>query len=98
MNEAIDRKFNILAVNPCKKGGVYTEKDGVFFTAKDAALIPTLQAYHAECKRLGSNDEHLESIGMLISRVAKYQQTVNKKIPDTQTDCEIDRCVGGVGV
>lgn len=32
----IDRKFRILAVNPCKKGVVYTEDDGVFFCAKDA--------------------------------------------------------------
>ncbi len=96
MNEVIDRKFRILAVNPCKRGSAYTEKDGMFFAAKDAALVPTLKAYYAECKRLKCGNEHLESIRLLINRVAKFQQTINKKVPDTQTDCEIDRCIGGL--
>jgi hypothetical protein len=98
MDKVIDRKFKILAVNPCKKGSNYTEREGMFFAAKDAALIPTLHAYYDECRKLGCNEEHLESILLLIDRVDEYQSTINKKTPDTETDCEIDRCIGGVDV
>lgn len=97
MSEVIDRKFQILAVNPCKQGAVYTEEDGIFFCAKDKALLPTLEAYRYTCKQLGCAEEHLESIGLLMDRVADYQKT-NSKLPDTDTDCEIDRCIGGIGV
>ena len=31
----IDRKYERLAVNPCKIGSVYTENDGIFFNAID---------------------------------------------------------------
>ena len=89
----IDRKFKILAVNPCK-GAIYTEENSMLFCAKDKALVPTLEAYHNECMRLGCGLEHLESIELLISRVGTFQQT-EKRVPDTDTDCEIDRCIGG---
>lgn len=62
MHKVIDRKFQILAVNPCKKGGVYTEKDGVFFSAKDKAFPAALIAYRRECVRLGCGEEHLDSM------------------------------------
>ena len=92
--EAIDRKFNLLAVNPCKKGAVYTEMDGMFFAAKDKALVPTLEAYRTECGKLGCGAEHIESISLLIDRVTEYQK-LHCRIPDTETECEIDRCIGG---
>jgi hypothetical protein len=97
MTTVIDRKFQILAVNPCKKGAVYTEHDGVFFCAKDAALPAALAAYQLECVRLGCASEHIESLELLAARVAEYQKTT-KRVPDTETDCEIDRCIGGNGV
>ena len=93
----IDRKFKIMAVNPCKQNKIYTEKDGVFFCAKDAALPATLEAYRAICMDIGCNSEHIESIDLLIGRVKVYQLKT-KKIPDTETDCEIDRCIGGMGL
>lgn len=90
----IDRKFRILAVNPCKKGKVYTENEGLFFCAKDKALPYALNAYKEKCIELECGEEHIESIEMLTDRVNIYQET-NSKVPDTETDCEIDRCIGG---
>lgn len=90
----IDRKFKILAVNPCK-GSVYTEKDGVFFCAKDIAFLTgALPGYRKACKALDCGAEHIESIDLMIERVAKFQK-IESKVPDTETDCEIDRCIGG---
>lgn len=97
MSDVIDRKFQILAVNPCKKGAVYTEQDGVFFCAKDRAFPAALNAYRDECVKIGCGTEHIESIDMLISRVSIYQHT-NSKTPDTETTCEIERCIGGIGL
>ena len=91
----IDRKFRILAVNPCKADRVYTENEGIFFAAKDAAVPAMLDAYLEECRRLGSNSEHMESIALLKDRVIEYQKT-RRKIPDTETDCELNRCIGGI--
>ena len=93
-NKVIDRKFRILAFNPCKNGSVYTEKDGVFFCAKDAALPAALKAYKEECQRINCGQEHIDSIELLETRVAEYQRE-HWKIPDTDTDCEIQRCIGG---
>lgn len=89
----IDRKFKILAVNPCN-GKIYTEENAMLFCAKDLALIETLHGYREKCKDIGCGDEHLESISLLMERVSEFQQT-DSKIPDTDTDCEIDRCIGG---
>ena len=93
----IDRKFKITAKNPCSVK-VYTEKEGVFFCAHDKALIPALRAYVRSCVALGSNPEHIESIELMIERVKEYQETIKSKVPDTETNCEIDRCIGGLGI
>jgi hypothetical protein len=90
----IDRKFKFTAVNPCN-GKHYSEKDAIVFCAKDRALIPTLQAYYVECASLECGQDHLESIELLIGRVKTYQVAYGTKVPDTETDCEIDRCIGG---
>lgn len=94
MKEVIDRKFKFLAVNPCK-GTHYDETDGIVFLAKDKAVPQMLLSYHAECERLGCGEEHLESIELLYGRVIAFQSSVESKIPDTETDCEIRRCIGG---
>lgn len=95
--ETIDRKFVFLAVNPCN-GHIYTEKNAVVFCAKDKALPTTLRKYREECNRLGCNPEHLESIDLLIEREDKYQAEVESRIPDTIGDCELGRCLAGIGV
>jgi len=97
MKQVVDRKFKILAVNPCK-GSHYTEENAVLFCAKDAALPVALEAYKKECARLQCNTEHIESIELLIERVKEYQENISYHIPDTETDCEIRRCIGGEGL
>ena len=93
----IDWKFRILAVNPCKVNRVYTEADGIFFCAKDAALPAAIVAYIDECKLLDCGDSHIQAMTQALERIRAYQKS-NLKIPDTDTDCEIDRCVGGIGI
>ena len=93
----IDRKFKITAKNPCS-GKVYTEKEGIFFCAHDMAVPAMIKTYRGECVALGCSEEHIESISLLIQRVEKYQNTLYRKVPDTDTDCEIDRCIGGIGI
>lgn len=92
----IDRKFEFVAVNPCN-GKHYTQHNALILCAKDLAVIPALEAYHEECKRLGADEFHLESIELMIGRIANYQnQNKDKvKVPDTDLDCEIERCIGG---
>lgn len=80
--EIIDRKFKILAINPCN-GKIYTEKNAMIFCAKDKALIPALQAYAVACHKLGSNQDHIESIRLLIDRVEDYQRYIESRVPDT---------------
>jgi len=91
--EIIDRKFKFVAVNPCNQK-VYTEENAIIFCAKDMALLDALYAYRSKCCDLNCGDEHIESISMLMARVEAFQKD-EKRIPDTNTDCEIDRCIGG---
>lgn len=92
----IDRKFIFTAVNPCN-GKHYTQENAFIMCAKDQAVLPALEAYHVECKRLGAAVEHLDSVALLIGRVRTYQSTHLDEVhvPDTHLACEIDRCIGG---
>ena len=89
----IDRKFKFVAINPCNKK-VYTEENAVLFCAKDRCLIPAIDAYYHACLISGCGTEHLESIRLLKDRIADFQK-LEIRTPDTETDCEIDRCIGG---
>ena len=91
----IDRKYKILAVNPCS-GNVHTEEDSVLFLAKDQALLVALEAYVEECSLLGCEDTHIEGVNLLIERVEEYQRKVKVEVPDTNTPCEIERCIKGI--
>ena len=90
--EKIDRKFKILAVNSVN-GKTYTDENALLLCAKDKAVPAALRAYKEECERIGANAEHVESIGLLIGRVEKYQAEIASKVPDTVGD-EIPRCLG----
>ncbi len=92
--EVIDRKFVFTAVNPCN-GHYYTQANAVVFAAKDRAFLPALESYREACVKLNCDESHIESIDLLIDRVRTYQKTVEKRIPDTDLPCEIDRCIGG---
>lgn len=98
MSNVIDRKFKIMAVNPCKMHTLYTEENSILLCAHDEAVPYALKAYRDKCASLGCAEEHLESIDLLIERVLTHQLETKHKKPDTDTDCEIDRCIGGVGV
>ena len=91
----IDRKFIFTGINPCNKR-VYSEQNAVLFAAKDAVFLEyALPAYLQGCKEKGCGPEHIESIEMLIERVRDFQRESGGRVPDTETDCEIDRCIGG---
>ncbi|MCX5828741.1 MAG: hypothetical protein NTV58_12200 [Deltaproteobacteria bacterium] len=92
--EIIDRKFEILAVNPVN-GHFYTEQNSLLLCAKDRAVPAALEAYKAECIKIGANQEHIQSIELLIGRVEQYQRKIACRIPDTVGD-EIQRCLHGV--
>ena len=92
----IDRKFKILAVNPVNKN-IYTEADSILFCAKDRALPAALLSYRDECIKIGASSDHLNSIMLMRDRVIQYQNTIEKKVPDTE-GLEIERCIGGIDV
>lgn len=92
----IDRKFQFTATNPCN-GKVYTEENAFVFCAKDAAVLPALDAYIRECKRIGANAEHVQSVKMLRSRVFDFQCNNGASVPDTVDD-EVGRCIEGIGI
>jgi hypothetical protein len=95
--EKVDRKFVILAVNPVT-GKIYTEADGLFFCAKDAAVPAMLEAYREETRKRGSNPEHVNSIELARQRVIKYQEEMGGgRVADTVGD-EIPRCLFGEGL
>lgn len=90
----IDRKFVLLAVNPCN-GNIYTEANALLLCAKDKAVPFALREYRRACIRLGCNGEHIESLDLLITRVDNYQREVESRIPDTVGKCELERCIEG---
>lgn len=90
----IDRKYKILAINPVS-GNIHTEDDAVLFTARDVYLVNVLDYYHDMCKRGGADKNHLESISLLIQRVADHQQEHGSHLPDTDLPGEIRRCIHG---
>ena len=59
--------------------------------------VHALEAYKKECIRLGCNQEHIDSIGLLIGRVCNFQANMESKVPDTLGD-EIDHWLKGVSV
>lgn len=99
--EKIDRKFRILAVNPCKPGAVYTEADGFFFKAADAYAVDALEGYisamiKGEKGKVG--EVQITSARMLRDRVLQLQSENGSRTPDIEGTCETDRCIGGIGV
>lgn len=94
MAEIIDRKYKILAVNPCN-GHIHTETDGFYVTAKDITAISGIWAMLKAAKEVGCDSAHIESLELLGKRVGEFQAKYGTKIPDTETPCEIDRCIGG---
>lgn len=89
----IDRKFEFMAINPCNSKH-YNQKNAMVFCAKDRAVPVMIKAYIEECKIIGCGTEHIESMQLMLDRVVAYQKNVECRTPDTETECEIDRCIG----
>ena len=94
--QVIDRKFEIMAVNPITNK-TYDQHNAVLLCAKDKAVPAALHAYQQECMRIGANEEHVRSVGLLIGRVLDYQIAIESRVPDTVGD-EIPRCLFGDGI
>lgn len=83
----IDRKYVVdLGVNNMpyigKADGSGLVMDWIIFRAQDKAVVPMLRQYFKICKKLGSPEEHLSSIVLLIERVQAYQNDAGAKVPD----------------
>jgi hypothetical protein len=89
MSESIDRKFKIHAVNRAT-GVEHTDEDSVLLLAKDDAVPDTLMFYYHECKRLGADEGHLDSIQLLYERVQKFRSD-NLDICKTPDMSELER-------
>lgn len=73
-------------------GTVFRHKDNqleppdgwIVFVARDNALIPTLQFYRDECRRLGAGKDQIAAITTLIQRVGKWREDNpdKLKVPD----------------
>ncbi len=90
----IDRKYQILAVNPCT-GSIHTEKDSILLSAKDPGILPALGKYLEYWQRKGCDPNHLKSVELLMERIVEFQKKNGKKIPDMDDPCEVDRCIHG---
>ena len=121
MRNVIDRKFMIIAVNPCKKGTRFlvmaitclqtlakwfglnacTEETGFYFKAADTYSVYALDGYISAMK-IGAkgkvDDAQIASATLLNFRVTRYQREVGSRLPDIESDCESDRCIGGIGL
>lgn len=93
--KTIDRKFIFTAVNPVT-GKFYTQENAIILCAKDECIIDALVAYHARCKIMETNPEHIKSFELLIQRVLDFQSEHGARKPDTVGD-EIKRCIDGIG-
>ena len=90
MDKTIDRKFNIRALCGAH-GHLFTEDDGVFFKAADAAFNRNvMDAYKRECIALGAHPRQIESIDLLTARIEKYKELNPErvKVPDVDAGDE----------
>lgn len=80
----VDRKFKITAV--CHAHGhTYTEEDGVFFKAHDAAFNRNvIDAYKREAIKLGAHPRQITGIDLMADRVemVKALNPEKVKVPD----------------
>ena len=75
-------------------GKIFREKDGsevpqdsfVVFLARDKAIIPTLEFYREECRRLGCELPQLAAVNDLICRVQRWQNEHPGEMKVADTD------------
>lgn len=81
----LDAKF-YAAVHKVKDGTSVPDDQWMIFLAKDDAFPPTLRYYLEECRRLGADQEHLESVERTIRRLDDWRAAnADKcKVPDAK--------------
>lgn len=83
--ERLERKYDIQAIS--RESGVrHDHNDSVLFLAQDKAFLAILPVYRAKCAELGSNDDHLKEIDLLIERIENFQKKNphRVKVPDSK--------------
>lgn len=93
MEGPIDRKYIFTGYNPIN-GKVVTQDNAVVFCAKDIVLLRTLPDYIDKAIAAGADNNTIESIKLLMGRIAEFQEKVECKIPDIKGR-EVDRCIEG---
>lgn len=92
--EAIDRKFKILAFNPCHRGDGHTEADSFLFLTRDKYAPAALEGYIKAMKESGEVGEaQISSAELLLDRVKAWQVENGLRIPDVDEGCEMDSCL-----
>ena len=93
----IDRKYRFLAV-PKSNGRVSDEKDGVYFSAADKAVLNSLQAIKAERDMRWPSHDWLGLVEGLMERIEVFQRDRRSKIPDTSLPPEVERRIADKGL
>lgn len=92
--ENIDRKFKILAFNPCHKGDGHTEADSFLFLCRDKYAPAALEGYIKAMRESGEvEDAQIASAELLLKRVKAWQVEHGIRIPDVDEGCEMDTCL-----
>jgi hypothetical protein len=78
-------------VNPFT-GNHYTQENSFLLCAKDKAVPAALQAYITECKRLGCEEGHIQSLTNMLERIRLFQAENISRKPDTVGD-ELRHCL-----
>ena len=81
----LDAKF-YAAVHKVKDGSSVPDDEWMIFLAKDNAFPATLMFYLEECKRLGADDEHCDSVRRTYKRLIEWREAHPDrcKVPDAK--------------
>ena len=99
-DEAIDRKFSFLAVNP-GNGKMLTEKEGLVLLAKDDLVPETLNFYLTQVRLFtGAGSVEAKGVRLLIDRVNAWRDAHADqcKLPDITGEKEIRAVLGEAAV
>lgn len=94
----IDRKFIIKAKLP-RTNRIVNQSEVIVFCAKDKAFPAFINEYISIITNSNQPSYYsIQSLKDLLDRVMFYQENVESKVPDTNIDGEIQRCIHGIGV
>lgn len=90
LDESVDRKFKILAINP-HKGVIYDDHHAVLFLAKDKVFLETLPTYIENLVKSGADSMQIIGAKLMMERVRQYQERNPDivKVPDIDQAKEV---------